>query len=121
MEKHKLSHKELVKLGLHESSRGHPLSQIEAEFHKLGISRNDSIRALNDVDSLKKKEERKAAQEKAKSENNAATKNDKPAGAAGKNKSNFLFWVLILLVLLGIGYLFYEGILSLEIFGINLK
>ncbi len=120
MEKHKLSHKELVKLGLHESSRGRSLSQIEAGFRKLGIGRNDSIRALKTVDYMKKREERKAAQEKAKSENNAATKNGKAAGTGGKNKSNFLFWFLILLILLGIVYLFYEGILSLGMFGIDI-
>lgn len=123
MKKHNLSHKDLVKLGLHESSHGHSLNQIDAEFHRLGIDRKDAVRALKDVDYIKKSEERKATQEKAKSDNkNAAIKNDNNAKeAAGKNKSNLLLWVLVLLILLGIGYLFYEGVLSLEIFGINFK
>ncbi|MBI2655322.1 hypothetical protein HYX06_02760 [Candidatus Woesearchaeota archaeon] len=118
MNKHNLSHKDLVKLGLHESSHGRSLSQIEADFHRMGIDRNDSIRALNDLDSLKKIEERKAASEHhAKPDN----KGEHTKEAAGKNKSSFLFWILVLLILLGIGYLFYEGMLSLEILGINLK
>ena len=123
MNKHNLSHKDIVKLGLHESSHGRSLNQIEADFHRMGIDRNASIKALNDLDSLKKIEERKAAGENhAKSENTAAIKNENNAKeAAGKNKSSFLFWFLVLLILLGIGYLFYEGILSLEMFGAYFK
>ena len=113
-----MSHKDIVKLGLHESSHGRSLNQIEADFHRIGINRNDSIRALNDLDSLKKIEERKAAQEnQAKPEN----KDEHAKEPAGENKSNLLFWALVLLILFGIGYLFYEGMLSLETFGINLK
>lgn len=118
MKKHNLSRKELVKLGLHESSHGRSLNQIEADFHRIGIDRNDSIRALNDLDSLNKIEERKAARENhAKLEN----KGEHAKESADKNKSGFLVWVLVSLILLGIGYLSYQGMLSLEIFGINLK
>ena len=122
--KPQLSHKDLVKLGLHESAHGRSLDQIEAEFHRLKIDRKEAIRALKTVDYINKREARKANQkiQAAKLDNkNTEPKNEKTAEAAGKNKSNFLFWVLILLILLGIGYLFYEGILSLEIFGINFK
>ena len=122
--KAQLSHKDIVKLGLHESKHGRSLSQIEADFHKIGIGRKEAIRALDTIDHIKKSEEQKANQQShAKSENkDAAAKNDNNAKeAAGKNKSNFLFWVLVLLILIGIGYLFYEGILSTEIFGISLK
>ena len=118
MEKHKLSHQELVKLGLHESSRGHSLGKIEAEFHRLGIGRNDSIKALKTIDYMNKREERKKSQE---SHAKSGNKGEHAKEPAGKNKSSFLFWVLVLLILLGIGYLFYEGMLSLEAFGINFK
>ena len=122
--KSQLSHKDIVKLGLHESEHGRSLNQIEDDFRKIRIDRKDALKALKTIDYIKKREEQKTNQQShAKSENkDAAAKNDNNAKeAAGKNKSNFLLWVLVLLILIGIGYLFYEGILSTEIFGISLK
>ena len=125
--KAQLSHKDIVKLGLHESARGHSLNRIEADFHKMGIGRKDAVNALKTIDYMKKREERKAAREnQAKSENSdTSTKNDNNAKeAAGENKSSFLlgFFLFVLIVLIGLAvYLYFSGKLDLEFFNINLK
>ncbi len=110
MKKHNLSHKELVKLGLYESAHGRSLNQIDAEFHRMGIERKEAIKALKTVDYMKKREERKAAQEnQAKLENkDASIKNGNNAKeAAGKKKPSLLLRLIFLALIAGIFYLLY--------------
>jgi len=107
-----LSHKDLVKLGLHEQGRGRSLNQIEADFKKHGVERSESMKALKTVDYLKKREERMAKKEEA-SKQSATTGSQQAAQPAAK-KSSFWFW-LILLMLIGIGiYLYFSGTLNFD-------
>ena len=108
-----LSHKDLVKLGLHEANQGHSLNQIEADFHEKKIDRKDAIKALKTIDYLKKREERKAKESEAtKPENkDVGQKNQK---ATAEKKSSFWPW-LIILILIGVGlYLYFSGTINFD-------
>ena len=102
----KLSHKDLVKLGRYEASKGYSLNKIEADFLKKGIKRKDAIRALEAVDYYSKREKSKA-QEK-------ASKRQEDKKAVSEKKQSFWPW-LILLVLIGIMlYLYFSGAINFD-------
>ncbi len=110
----KLSHKELVNLGLHEQSRGKSLSDIERDFKNHGAERSESMKALKTVDYIKKREERMAKKEEASKQ--SATAGAQQAAQPAAKKSSFWFWFwLILLILIGIGvYLYFSGTLNFD-------
>ena len=53
----KLSHKDLVKWGRYEASKGDSLNKIEADFLKKGIPKTDALKALDEVDYYSKIEQ----------------------------------------------------------------
>ena len=92
----KLSHKDLVKLGRYESSQGYTLNKIEADFLKKGIKRKEAIKALEEIDYYKQREELKA-----KKEIDASIKQKSGHKQTAEKKSSFWPW-FILFVLIGI-------------------
>lgn len=105
-----LSHKDLVKLGIHESKKGRSLSEIEADFHDKGISNKETIKALNVVDYLNKKDalkaEREAEAKKLESEKTAPDAKANPESGT-ENKSSFWIYFFVFLVLVGLALYYY--------------
>ncbi|MBI2558667.1 hypothetical protein HYW20_05060 [Candidatus Woesearchaeota archaeon] len=107
-----LSHKDLVKLGVHESKQGHSLNEIEADFSKKGISRKETIKALKEVEYHNKRDEALKAKETA-----SKKLQDKTAGDAKSNtenaqsaekKSSFWVYLLVFLVLAALAIFYYS-------------
>ena len=107
--KQELSHKDLVKLGRHESHRGYSLSQIEADFSKKGIKRRDAIMALREIHHYKAKEELKA-----KKEIEASIKQKAGHKQPAEKKSSFLAYAFIILLIGILLYLYYSGFINFK-------
>ena len=108
--KTELSHKDLVKLGMHEAKQGRSLNEIEADFSDKGIKRKDAIKALKEIDYCNKREEALKAKETEASKKLEEGKDDSgkanPEPGAGK-QSSFWIVVLIFLVLAGLALFYY--------------
>ena len=113
----KLSHKDLVKLGRYEASKGYSLSKIEADYLKKGIPKKDALRALDEVDYYNKIEQSKHKETPKKQEDKEVVSGKKSdAGNSHDAGKKSLFWPLIILLLLVgiIVYLFYSGRINLD-------
>ena len=116
-----LSHKDLVKLGMHESKQGYSLNKIEADFLKKGIKRRDTIKALKEIDYHRKRDALKAQREAeaSKKVENGKVASKTPSGKnidaqTAKKRSSFWFWI-ILLALAGIViYIYFFGIIKIK-------
>ena len=105
----KLSHKELVKFGRIEASKGDSLNKIETDFIKKGVDKKDALKALDEVDYYNKIDKSKKE-----------AKNAKPA--ASSKKSALLPLVILILLICAVIYLFYFGLINLDLFrSINFK
>lgn len=106
-----LSHKDLVELGMHESEKGHSLSDIEADFTKKGIERKAIIKALKEIEYYNKKEALKAEKEKKVKEAESQKQQAQGAGhetaPQGKKESSFWIIIFILLILIGLALFYY--------------
>ncbi len=116
--KTELSHKDLVKLGMHESKRGHSLNDIEADFSKKGISRKDTIKALKEVEYYNKRDEaleaKEAESKKLQDKTAVDTKSSAKNAQSAEKKSSFWFWI-VLAILIGTAlYLYFSGIITFK-------
>ncbi len=106
--KTELSHKDLVKLGMHETKQGRSLNEIEADFLDKGIKRKDSMNALKEIDYYRKKEELKAKKEaESKKQQVGKSADQKEAIQQTKEKSSFWVVFLVFLVLVGLALFYY--------------
>lgn len=114
----KLSHKDLVKLGRYEASKGYSLDKIESDFLKKGIERKDTIKALEEVDYYNKVEESKLQKESSKKQEDAKIipGNKTDAGNIKSNEKKSSIWPWIILVaLIGIViYLYFSGTINFD-------
>ncbi len=105
-----LSHKDLVKLGIHESKKGRSLSEIEDDFEDKDIKRADAMKALKVVDYYNKKEALKAKKEeeaKRLGDEKAVSQGRANAESGTGNKSSFWVYLLVFLVLVGLALFYY--------------
>ena len=103
----KLSHKDLVKWGRHESSQGYTLNKIEADFLKKGIKRKEAIKALEEIDYYKQREELKA-----KKEIDASIKQKSGHKQTAEKKSSFWIYAFVVLIIGILVYLYYSGAIN---------
>lgn len=107
-----LSHKDLVKLGIHELKQGSSLNEVEADFFKKGIKRKDAIKALEEIDYYNKREEAlKAKKEKEYSkrleDKKTTSEGNTNTESINKNKPSFWIYFLVFLVLVGLALFYY--------------
>lgn len=110
--KMELSHNDLVKLGVHESKRGHSLNEIEADFSKKGISRKDTLKALKEVEYYKKRDEALKAKEtavakKLQDKTDVDAKSTAEKAQSAEKKSSLWISLLVIFVLVGLAIFYY--------------
>lgn len=114
-----LLHKDLVKLGMHESKQGYSLSKIESDFLKKGIKRGDAIKALKEIDYHKKREALKAQREaeasKKAEEEKAASKTPSEKNTTAqttKKRTSFWLWIILLALAGIVVYIYFSGMVK---------
>ena len=107
-----LKHNDIVKLAAHELNQGSKLNKVEKDLHKLGIGRAEALKAIEEADYYKKREEEIKAKKEAAKQQQTAQAEAKETAPQSKEKSTFWFWIIIIFVAGVALYLFFSGIIS---------